>query len=80
MKSTGIVRKVDGLGRIVVPMELRRTLMIGEKDELEIFNEEDMIILKKFEPFCVFCRSVTDIVEFSGKNICKSCIAEALKL
>ncbi|HBP64863.1 MAG TPA: AbrB family transcriptional regulator, partial [Desulfosporosinus sp.] len=55
MKSTGIVRKVDELGRIVLPMELRRTLGIAEKDAMEIYVDQEKIILKKYEPACVFC-------------------------
>ena len=61
MKSTGVVRRVDELGRIVIPMELRRTLNIGEKDPLEIFVAEDMIILKKYTPGCIFCLSLIHI-------------------
>jgi transcriptional pleiotropic regulator of transition state genes len=61
MKSTGVVRRVDELGRIVIPMELRRTLNIGEKDPLEIFVAEDMIILKKYTPGCIFCGSVENV-------------------
>ena len=57
MKSTGIIRKVDDLGRIVLPIELRRVLDIAERDELEIFMENDRIILQKYEPACIFCGS-----------------------
>ena len=57
MKSTGIVRKVDELGRIVLPIELRRTLDIAERDELEIYLDDDKVILKKYEPSCIFCNS-----------------------
>ena len=74
MKSTGIVRKVDELGRIVLPIELRRTLDIAERDALEIFVSEDTIILKKFHPSCVFCDSTRNIISFKGKNICSSCV------
>ncbi len=76
MKSTGIVRKVDELGRIVLPIELRRTLDIAEKDSLEIYVDEDSIILKKYHPACIFCDSAQDIVTYKGKNICKSCVKE----
>ena len=55
MKSTGIVRKVDELGRIVLPIELRRTMGIDVKDALEIYVEGDTIMLRKYEPSCVFC-------------------------
>lgn len=78
MKSTGIVRKVDELGRIVLPIEIRRTLDIAEKDELEIFVENERIVLQKFEPSCVFCTASRGLVAFRGKNICKDCL-EALK-
>ncbi len=75
MKSTGIVRKVDELGRIVLPIELRRTLDIAERDSLEIFVSEDTIILKKFQPTCVFCDSSKNIISYKGKNVCGACIA-----
>ena len=78
MKSTGIVRKVDELGRIVLPIELRRTLDIAERDALEIFISDDTIILKKFQPTCVFCDSAKGLVNHKGKNICTNCIT-ALK-
>lgn len=74
MKSTGIVRKVDELGRIVLPIELRRTLDIAEKDPLEIFVSEDSIILKKYQPSCVFCDSARNITVYKGKNVCGGCI------
>ena len=74
MKSTGIVRKVDELGRIVLPIELRRTLDIAEKDSLEIYVDEDAIILRKYQPACIFCDNAKDIVSFKGKNICPECI------
>lgn len=73
MKSTGIVRKVDELGRIVLPMELRRTLSIAEKDPVEIFVEGDTIILHKYQPTCVFCDETEGILNFKGKNVCPAC-------
>jgi len=76
MKSTGIVRKVDELGRVVLPIELRRTLDIAEKDALEIYVDESAIILKKYEPACIFCDNAKDIVVFKGKNICPDCLNE----
>ncbi len=76
MKSTGIVRKVDELGRIVLPIELRRTLDIAERDTLEIFVSEDTIMLRKYQPSCVFCDGAKGIVTYKGKNVCSSCIAE----
>ena len=75
MKSTGIVRKVDELGRIVLPIELRRTLDIAERDSLEIFVSEDTVILKKFQPACIFCDSSKNIISFKGKNVCSACIS-----
>lgn len=79
MKSTGIVRKVDELGRIVIPIELRRTLDIAIKDSLEIYVEDDKIILKKYLPACIFCNNASDISVFKGKNICAECLAEMPK-
>lgn len=76
MKSTGIVRKVDELGRIVLPIELRRNLNIGEKDSLEIYVEGASVVLKKYEPACIFCGSDSHVVELKGKNICASCVKE----
>ena len=76
MKSTGIVRKVDELGRIVLPIELRRTLDIAEKDPLEIYVDEDSIVLKKYEPSCTFCGRGKSVVDFHGKNVCSYCIEE----
>ena len=74
MKSTGIIRKVDDLGRIVLPIELRRMLDIEERDELEIFIENDRIILSKFEPTCIFCESTHGLMSYRGKNVCQECI------
>ena len=76
MKSTGIVRKVDELGRVVIPIELRRTLSIEEKDALEIYVDQDRIILRKYEPSCacVFCGNAGEVTKFKGKNICSECL------
>ena len=74
MKSTGIVRKVDELGRIVLPNELRRTLGIEEKDRIEIFVDGESIILRKYQPACIFCDNAKDIINYKGKNICPDCI------
>ncbi len=76
LKSTGIVRKVDELGRIVLPIELRRTLDIAEKDSLEIYVDGSQIILKKYEPSCIFCGDARNVVNYKGKNICTSCLNE----
>lgn len=75
MKSTGIVRKVDELGRVVIPIELRRTLNIEEKDSLEIYVDGDKIILRKYEPACIFCGNAAGVENFKGKKICRSCMA-----
>ena len=78
MKSIGIVRKVDELGRIVIPIELRRKLEIGEKNALEIYTDGEQIILKKYQPACVFCGEARDITNWKGKNICKKCKGELI--
>ena len=74
MKSTGIVRKVDELGRIVLPIELRRLLDIAEKDPLEIYVDDESIILKKYAPACIFCGNAKDVVSYMGKRVCPDCI------
>ena len=79
MKSTGIVRKVDELGRIVLPIELRRTLDIAVKDSLEIYVDGSTIVLKKYQPACVFCDDASDVVNFKGKNVCSACLKELLE-
>lgn len=73
MKATGIVRKIDELGRIVLPKELRGVLDIKEKDAVEIFTDGEMIVLKKYNPGCVFCGEANGIKDFKGKNICSKC-------
>ena len=80
MTSTGIVRKVDELGRIVLPIELRRTLEIAERDSLEIYVEGSTIILKKYEPACIFCGDAKDVVNYKGRNICRTCLDEMKKI
>ncbi len=74
MKSTGMVRKVDELGRIVLPAEIRQSMDIQVKDALEIFTENDRIILQKYHPSCIFCNNVDDVVFFSDKRICRTCL------
>lgn len=73
MKSIGVVRKIDNLGRIVIPKELRRILSIDIKDQLEIFIDKDMIILRKYEPFCIFCTGNEGLKEYEGKHVCIHC-------
>ena len=87
MKSTGIVRKVDELGRIVLPielrrtlpMELRKTLNIQIKDPMEIYVEGDSVILRKYEPCCIFCGDSTNVTYFKDKVVCESCKKELSK-
>lgn len=79
MKSTGIVRKVDELGRVVIPIELRRTLEIAEKDSLEIYVDGEQIILKKYAPACIFCGQAKNVKQFKGKNICPGCLKDLKK-
>ncbi len=80
MKATGIVRKVDELGRIVLPIEMRRTLDIAEKDALEIYVEGSSVILRKYKPSCIFCDSSKDVTDFRGKNVCPKCLKELKSL
>ena len=80
MKSIGIVRKVDELGRIVLPIELRRVLDIEVKDSLEISVEGTSIVLKKYQSSCSFCGSSKDLSTFKDKCICKKCMAELKNL
>lgn len=80
MKSTGIVRKVDELGRVVLPIELRRTLKIEEKDALEIFVDGEQIILKKYQPGCALTGEMEDLVYFEGKYISKKTIKKLVEM
>ncbi len=80
MKATGMTRQVDELGRFVLPIEIRRSLGIKEKDTLEIFIDGDGIVLKKYEPACIFCNSADDVVYYEGKRICGACLAKLKKL
>lgn len=73
MKATGIVRKIDELGRIVLPKELRRTLGIGEKDPMEIYTDGKGIILRKYAPGCAFCGSVNGVRYIHGTPVCGAC-------
>ncbi len=73
MKSTGIVRKIDGLGRIVLPIELRKHMEIATGDDIEIFVDGNTIVLEKYSPSCVFCGSKDNLVDYEGKNVCKCC-------
>lgn len=74
MKTVGIVRKIDELGRIVLPIELRRTLDLKEKDSVEIVTEGESIILRKYQPNCIFCENAKNLVEYKGKLVCSKCV------
>jgi transcriptional pleiotropic regulator of transition state genes len=76
MKSTGVVRQIDPLGRIVLPIEMRNVLGIEKKDALEIFVDGDNIILKKYQPSCIFCNESEDVISFSDKLVCRKCLQE----
>lgn len=80
MKSTGIVRKLDELGRVVIPMELRNKYDIKEKDAIEIFVDGNSIVLKKYEPNCIFCGNSKNLVNFEEKVICEKCISKIIHL
>ncbi|MDD6485026.1 MAG: AbrB/MazE/SpoVT family DNA-binding domain-containing protein [Clostridiales bacterium] len=80
MKSVGVVRRIDELGRIVLPIELRRAFDLDYKDPVEIYTDKDCIILKKYSPSCIFCGNKNNIENFGGKNICPECIEKISKL
>ncbi len=80
MKSTGIVRKIDEVGRIVLPIEIRRNLDLQNGDSLEMFIDGNFIMLKKYQPACVFCGNAKDIKQYKGRNICPACIKELQSL
>ncbi len=80
MKTTGIVRPVDGLGRIVLPIEIRRNLDIEERDLLEIYLEGERIILQKAESACVFCGAKRGLADYKDKCLCHDCVAEIRRL
>lgn len=80
MKTTGITRPVDALGRVVIPVELRRGLNINTDDYLEIFVDGDYIMLKKYEASCIFCGSKENVKDVRGKNVCENCIEELKQL
>ena len=73
MKESGIVRKVDPLGRIVIPKEIRKVMSINEGDPLEIVKDNNGILLKKYNKGCIFCGSDKNIIEFKGMLVCKEC-------
>ena len=79
MKATGVIRSLDQLGRIVIPIELRRVLDIAIGDGLEFYSDENTIVLKKYEPACIFCNNAKDIKVYRGKNVCGECYSELKK-
>ncbi len=76
MKPSGIVRRIDELGRIVLPIEMRRTMGLEERDPVEICLCEDSVVLKKYQPTCVFCSAKDDLLDFRGKRVCHRCLSE----
>ena len=80
MKATGIVRKLDQLGRIVIPKELRNTFDLKEDDPIEIYVDGNDIILRKYQPACICCNDASDVIQYEGKNICRSCIKKIKNL
>ena len=79
MKATGVVRKIDELGRFVLPIEIRKSLNLNCKDAVEIFVDDDKVILKKYEPACIFCGNADDVADIHGKLVCKDCIEKIKK-
>lgn len=78
--STGDVRKIDGLGRVVIPIDLRRYLNIEVKDQLEMFVTEEQIRLQKYSAPCTFCSAIESIIEYKSKKVCKDCFNELLNI
>lgn len=76
MRKTGMSRRVDDLGRIVIPAEMRRTFGIKEGNTLDISVDENSIIFTKREEACVFCGSSQDLKEFKGRMVCLTCIGD----
>ncbi|MBY9081050.1 AbrB/MazE/SpoVT family DNA-binding domain-containing protein [Paenibacillus sp. HN-1] len=80
MKSTGIVRKIDELGRLVIPIELRRTLNLEIKDPVEIFVDGEMVLFRKYAPGCAITGSQKDLVGFEGKQYSREVIKQLAKI
>ena len=80
MKTKGIVRRLDDLGRIVLPIEMRRSFDLAEHDRVEICAQDDTIILRKYEPNCIFCGGARDLKEYRGKQICGKCAKSIAEL
>jgi transcriptional pleiotropic regulator of transition state genes len=79
IKSTGMVRRIDELGRIVIPVEIRRNIGVEERGALEIMVDGDKIVLKPYKPTCIFCDSADNILKYKKKNVCKNCFLEIYK-
>lgn len=80
MRSTGIFRRIDSLGRFVLPKELRKSLDINQNDYLQIFLEGDVIVLKKSQMSCVLCGNSDDLSDYRDKKVCRACLAELKKI
>lgn len=80
MSQLGIIRRVDELGRVVLPIELRRALEIGERDPLEITLEGDSILLRKHQISCIFCAADSDLLDYCGKRVCRACLRSMASL
>jgi len=76
LKSTGSVRKTDELGRIVIPIGIRRNMDINNMDAVEIYTSGEYIVLQKYQPVCIFCGESDEIIKYQGRNICKNCLVE----
>ena len=76
MKDTGIIRRVDELGRVVIPIEIRNQFDIVEKDQIEVYVDDSSIILKKYEPNCIFCGNTENLVEYKEKLVCDKCSSQ----
>ncbi len=79
MKATGFVKKIDELGRIVIPKDIRKTLEVDHNDYLQFFLDGDSIVMKRFGEFCALCNSTDDLTKFNDKFICESCLRELRK-
>lgn len=79
MTTTGYVRQLDSVGRIVLPMELRIKLGLTNREFVEFFLQDNSIVMRKYQPSCIFCDSVDNTVVFNGRNVCKNCIAKLTK-
>ncbi len=76
MKALGIVRQIDGLGRVVIPKELRRAMEIKEGDSFELFVEDNTIMMRKYQPACIICGNAKNVVTYKGRNFCPDCIKD----